>query len=476
MQESVRIGVLRETPAAISLMLVAALATFFNWGPAVASAVSTTLAFNYIALEPRNGWAFGAEALTRTAFILLISGLIALFSLQRRTSDRRLRIAVAALKERTEALTQAQQGSKSAAWRYRTEDRRTHWYEGGAEIFGRSLEEITAMGSPTSLVLEEDRQKVADAAHLTITTGRPFHVEFRVRWPNGEIHWLEALGRPIAANPSEWRGVTTDITDRKNAELAMIRSEKLAAAGRISSTIAHEINNPLEAITNLLYLAGADPILGPQARFYLEQADSELARLATITRHTLTFVRNNHTKGPIDLSAEAESVVALFKTRCEARGGRIRCLQTPGLMVDVPSGDIRQILTNLISNASDALSGSGLIDIQMVPELSNATILVRDNGVGIPPENLERIFEPFFTTKDDTGTGIGLWITKELVEKNGGRIYAVSGNLPDGFKTSFCVEFPLYRSEPFPAADGSEPKQDRESIGSGEKDSSLSAR
>jgi signal transduction histidine kinase len=187
-------------------------------------------------------------------------------------------------------------------------------------------------------------------------------------------------------------------------------------------------------------------------------------------------VRNNHTKGPIDLSAEAESVVALFKTRCEARGGRIRCLQTPGLMVDVPSGDIRQILTNLISNASDALSGSGLIDIQMVPELSNATILVRDNGVGIPPENLERIFEPFFTTKDDTGTGIGLWITKELVEKNGGRIYAVSGNLPDGFKTSFCVEFPLYRSEPVPAADGSEPKQDRESIGSGEKDSSLSAR
>ena len=111
------------------------------------------------------------------------------------------------------------------------------------------------MGSPTDLVVEEDRPKVAAAAAHTIKTGEPFQVEFRVVWPNGEIRWLEACGKPTSSDPSIWLGVTMDITNRKTAELALIRSEKLLVTSRLASSVSHEINNPLEAITNLIYLA-----------------------------------------------------------------------------------------------------------------------------------------------------------------------------------------------------------------------------
>ncbi len=306
------------------------------------------------------------------------------------------------------------------------------------------MAEVASFDSPLSLALEEDRPKINAAAKHTMETGETFHVEFRVPWPNGEVHWLEARGTPSPADPSVWRGVTLDITDRKKAELALIRSEKLAAAGRLASTIAHEINNPLEAVTNLLYLARIDPCLNPEVSEYLRQADDELARLSAITRHTLTFVRTRPASGPVDLAEIVQSVIALFQARCDARGGEIRCTCPPHIIVKISSDELRQILTNLISNASDALSGpGGLINVTIIETSHGAQILVEDNGVGIPVENIERIFDPFFTTKDDTGTGIGLWVTKELVEKNGGSISVESGNLPGGCKTRFRMEFPI---------------------------------
>jgi signal transduction histidine kinase len=272
-----------------------------------------------------------------------------------------------------------------------------------------------------------------------------FHAEYRVRWPNGEIHWLESRGTPSPADARIWRGVTIDVTDRKNAELALIRSEKLAAIGRLSATIAHEINNPLEAVTNLLYLALSDGRLDPEARRYLEQADEELARLASIARHTLTFARTT-ASGSSNIAAVAESVVSLFQPRCASWGIEIRLLQNFNSTVAVPADDLRQILTNLVSNACDALMGSaGLIEVEITTEHELAVIEVRDTGAGIAPDNLNRVFDAFFTTKDGVGTGIGLWVTKELVEKSGGHISVHSGD-GAGFRTTFRVEFPLPRA------------------------------
>jgi len=293
--------------------------------------------------------------------------------------------------------------------------------------------------------VEEDRLRFEAAMQGVARSAKIFHAEYRVQWPNGEIHWLESRGTHSPVDAGIWRGVTIDITDRKNAELALIRSEKLAAIGRLSATIAHEINNPLEAVTNLLYLASSDRRLQPETRRYLEQADQELARLTSIARHTLTFVRTT-AKGPSNIAAIAESVVAMFQPRCNSRGGEIRLLQNFNSSVAVPPDDLRQILTNLVSNACDALmSCAGLIEVAISAEDELAVIEVRDTGAGIAADNLNRVFDAFFTTKEGVGTGIGLWVTKELVEKSGGRISVHSGD-GSGFRTTFRVEFPLPRA------------------------------
>jgi signal transduction histidine kinase len=206
--------------------------------------------------------------------------------------------------------------------------------------------------------------------------------------------------------------------------------------------VAHEINNPLEAVTNLLFLARTDPQLATETREYLERADQELARLGSIARRTLTFVRPKTSKGPSDVNEVVESVVAMFQPRCSARGAEIRVLQKERPILPVPADDLRQILTNIVSNACDALPASGgVIEVEVAREANVAAISIRDNGSGISPENLSRVFDPFFTTKEDTGTGIGLWVTRDLVDKNGGRIQLVTDQLPPGFRTQFRVEF-----------------------------------
>jgi PAS domain S-box-containing protein len=441
---SLHTHLLRDTPLGLSFAAIFTVASFFDAGASIVVVVVTLLLFNYFFVAPFGAWALTPEALLRTGIIGTVGSMILVLGLKRQATERELQYALGSLQERTDALIRAQQGSKSAAWSFDTAERRTSWYEGGSEIFGRTLEEISAMGSPMALVLQEDLPKISAAALQTQETGVPFHVEFRITWPNGEIHWLEARGMPDSTNPAMWRGVTMDITDRKNAEFALIRSEKLAAVGRISSTIAHEVNNPLEIITNLVYLGSIDGTISSEGKGYLQQADRELSRLANLTKRTLRFVRSKSPTEPVDARAVAESIVAIFKARLESRGVCIRFSGLDGLHINVPGDDLRQVLINLISNAADALAETGgVVEIRVLRETESVSLLVYDNGAGIPAQNLKRIFDPFFTTKEAVGTGIGLWITKELVEKNGGNITVESGELADGYRTCFGITFPL---------------------------------
>jgi signal transduction histidine kinase len=204
------------------------------------------------------------------------------------------------------------------------------------------------------------------------------------------------------------------------------------------------MNNPLEAVTDLLYLCSADGNLSPQTREYLDGADQELRRLASIARHTLNFARPRSSAGPAHTASLIESVVAMFQPRCTPRGFGIDILHNPDVTVAASGDELRQVLTNLISNACDAVGGpGGRIAIEVSKDEEFATIEVRDNGSGISPEYLDHIFDPFFTTKPDVGTGIGLWVTRELVEKNGGEIEVRTSGLPDGFRTAFRVQLPI---------------------------------
>ncbi|HEY4047178.1 MAG TPA: HAMP domain-containing sensor histidine kinase [Acidobacteriaceae bacterium] len=223
------------------------------------------------------------------------------------------------------------------------------------------------------------------------------------------------------------------VTDRKNAEFALIRSEMRTA-----------INRLLESVTNLLYLAAADPPLPHPTKCHLKDADQELFQVASTASHILTFARPSGSKQPAHVSEVVESVIGVFQLRCRSRGGEIRFVRKSNLSLAVPPDDLRQILTNIVSNACDALPGAdGVVDVGILELERAAAIQVRDNGIGIARENLSRNFDPFFTTKDSLAAGIGLWSPRSLWRKNDGRISVHIDNLPLGFRTTFHVEFRL---------------------------------
>ena len=440
---TLRFPALQGTPVALNYLAVAGVTAFFGLGPGIVSVVSTAAFFYAWFLLPSGRSAFSPGILIRTALILSFGFLIVFFFDRLRNRGIRLRSALTSLSEHADTLAQAQQGSNSAAWVINVKDRGILWAPGGAEILGRSFQEVATLDALIQLVSPEDRAAVERAAQHAIQAGTPFQSQFRIFLPNGVTRWLEARGTPSPLD-SHWRGVVMDITGRKNAEDAVLRSEKLAAIGRLSATVAHEINNPLEAATNLLYLASLDTTMSDEARAYLVDAERELRRLANIARHTLTFARSKPSDGPTEIAPIVESVVAMFQARCNSRGGRVHYAGAVNIKVDVSPDELRQILTNLLSNACDALvENEGLVDVTLSAEGDNAAVMIRDSGVGIPTENLGRIFDPFFTTKHDFGTGIGLWVTRELVEKNGGNITVLAGNQSSPFSTCFRVEFPI---------------------------------
>jgi signal transduction histidine kinase len=242
-------------------------------------------------------------------------------------------------------------------------------------------------------------------------------------------------------------------TERKSQEL-MRRTEKLSAAARLSATVAHEINNPLEAVGNLIYIAKATAGSSPDVIKHLELAEQELERVAHITRQTLGFYRESNEAEPIDIRALIDSVLRLYSNKLTSKSIRIQreYAGCPSLF-GIP-GELKQVISNLVSNAVDAVGTNGEIRFGL-HGVNNGNggriqMVIEDDGPGIPAEHLDRIFEPFFTTKKDIGTGLGLWVTKEIVERHGGSISVTPQNGGDGLGgASFVIELPC-TSDPAP--------------------------
>ena len=434
----------QTTPLALSFAAIAIVTLLSGPGPGIVASVSTGAFYVYQMAPHSTPFARDPREILRTAIIVLLGIVVTYVCERQMVISGRLENALDTLQLKTDALVEAQQASGFVAWTYNTRKRQIQWAEGGPPIFGRPFADPSMSDLPIHLAIEQDRPALDEAFQRAFATGGPIQIQFRSRMPNGEVRWFESRGTPSPRQKNLWRGVTIDITERKNAEIALVRSEKLAAIGRLSATIAHEMNNPLEAVTNLLYLSSSDPTLSPETRTYLSAADQELRRLASIARHTLSFARPRSSGGPAHTSALLEAVVEMFQPRCASRGGEIHLLHNPDLAIAAPADEIRQMLTNLVSNACDAIQGpSGRIAIDVSSDGEFATIEVRDNGVGISHDNLSHIFEPFFTTKPDVGTGIGLWVTRELVEKSGGEIEVRTEALPPGFRTAFRLQLPL---------------------------------
>jgi signal transduction histidine kinase len=242
--------------------------------------------------------------------------------------------------------------------------------------------------------------------------------------------------------------IGTDNSARKQAEEALLRSEMLASAGRMAASIAHEINNPLEAMMNTLYLARTAPGIPPDALEYLDIADGELMRIAHITRQTLGFYRE-FSAATSNLACDLmESVVNLLQAKIKSTGATVVQQCEDELQVMGIAGELRQVFANLLANSLDAIGRDCRIVLRASASVDphdgrrRTRISIADCGSGMELATMKRIFDPFFTTKGTVGTGLGLWVCKQLVEKNGGSIRVRS--ITEGARrgTTFSVMLP----------------------------------
>jgi PAS domain S-box-containing protein len=241
--------------------------------------------------------------------------------------------------------------------------------------------------------------------------------------------------------------ILRDITEQKKIAETLQRSEKVAAVGRLAATMAHEINNPLESVTNLLYLARKDHNMAERTREYLQLADQELDRVAHVARQTLGFYRENSAPVLFKVSPVISDLVDVYSYRFRNRDVQVDKELDDAAELFAPVGEFRQVFSNLLVNAIDALpSNGGRIRIRLQTgqdwngtARSGVRLTVADTGCGIAPETMPRIFESFYTTKRDIGTGLGLWLTRSIVQKYGGRIQ-VRSRVQSG--TVFSVFWP----------------------------------
>jgi two-component system NtrC family sensor kinase len=240
-----------------------------------------------------------------------------------------------------------------------------------------------------------------------------------------------------------------EIRARKRAEDALINSEKLASVGRMAAVLAHEINNPLESVTNLWYIARTAEGISTEARNYLETADGELRRIAHITRQTLGFYREVASPASFPVSKLFESIVDLLHAKIVSSRATVHVHCDEGIQITAFQGELRQVFSNLLRNSLDAMPKGGTILLRACKTRGAkdgrcaVRICVADNGHGISPDASSSIFQPFFTTKGLVGNGLGLWVSKQIIDKHDGTIQVRSRTSGVYVGTTFSVVLPL---------------------------------
>jgi len=270
------------------------------------------------------------------------------------------------------------------------------------------------------------------------------------KWPST---WL-VTAYPVrtVSNQVRWVGaIVMDASERKRGEEALRRNEKLAATGRLAASIAHEINNPLEAITNLLFLLRRFCNLTGPAENYVVLAQEEVRRMSEITQQTLRFYRQSTLPSRANMAELLDSVLTLYNVRLSTLGIRLERRYDPKTDLYCFAGEVRQVIANLVSNAIDATSGGGRLVVGARSSRDwkdsgrkGIRFTIADTGSGMEPEVVQHLFEAFFTTKGMTGTGLGLWVSLEIIQKHHGtvRVRSRSANNGGSSGTVFQMFFP----------------------------------
>lgn len=320
------------------------------------------------------------------------------------------------------------------------------WYE----YTGKTAEEMAGWGWQ-SVHDQQVLPEVLEQYKRSLASGEPFDMTFPLRGADGTFRSFLTLALPIrdaTGRIVRWFGTNTDMEAQRQTEEALRQAEKLAVVGRLASSIAHEINNPLEAATNLIYLAKA-AVENDEAREYLEAAEVELARTAQITTQTLRFHRQLTAPALTDVGEILTSVLPLYRGRMGHLGVELKLdiRECPPLLCY--EGEVRQVFANLIGNAIDAMPKGGTLWLRLRAGTcsdngsTRVRITVADTGHGMTPETMKRLYEPFFTTKEAVGTGLGLWVSAGIIEKHGGTLRVRSSVRQRKSGTVFVVNLPF---------------------------------
>ena len=319
---------------------------------------------------------------------------------------------------------------------------------GHRSVLGRSLREALPEAEGQGFL------KLLDAVYRTGEpyVGRGIPIQL-ARLPDHplELRYLDFVYQPKREPDGSVSGIIVlgvDVTEARRSEQILLQSEKLNAVGRLASSIAHEINNPLEAVTNLIYLAQSAAV-NPETRQYLATAEIELRRVSAIANQTLRFHRQSTNPTPVTAAGLFDATLPLYQSRISNARVRVERRDRARRPVTCLDGEIRQVLSNLIANAVDALSGTErrlLIRSRDSTDWrtgrSGVTLTIADTGSGMSGDTISHVFEPFFTTKGNKGTGLGLWISLEIIDRHRGSLKVKSRQAAHGSGTVFTVFLP----------------------------------
>jgi PAS domain S-box-containing protein len=323
----------------------------------------------------------------------------------------------------------------------------TEWDYEAAQ--GRPLREVVRICDERTRSESEDLVEAVRGAHSIVGFSNGLVLLSR----SGKEYPIELTGAPILNDCNEVVGavvVFRDVTQRRQTEQTLRTSERLTLAGRLSATIAHEIRNPLDTVTNLVYLLQHEQSPSPAAERYLQMAGDELVRIAQITSQLLTFHREARNPVEVSLTEVLESVLVLFAPQIKQNHVAVETrFQTNRCVRGFP-GELRQVFSNLIGNALDAMPADGRLmvhtresSLTSDPACKGVRVTLIDNGSGIPIGVRKNLFAPFYTTKGEKGTGLGLWVSRGIIDKHEGTIH-VSSRVREGKSgTAFSVFLPF---------------------------------
>lgn len=325
------------------------------------------------------------------------------------------------------------------------------WNEGAHKMFGYAAEEM--IGQPILRLIPEELYYEEDEILRKLRAGQRIeHYETLRMKKNGEQFEVSVTISPIKDETGTVIGaskIARDISDQKRMERLLLQQEKLAATGRMAAAVAHEINNPLESIMNLVFLARQKSAQGSRPYELLIRAEEELERVAHLARQTLGYYKDTGSPSEVAIHDLIENVLTVYQARMLSADVAVDSRFEDIQKVSVSRGEMLQVFSNVIANALDAMPRGGILKISTRKAASASAegirITIQDNGNGIEQKHLPRLFEPFFTTKGNVGTGIGLWIVKEIVDRHAGQVSIASSTTPGASGTTVTIFLPFNR-------------------------------